>query len=124
MRVVYFLLVGWWFGALAGFLGYLLCASILFLPFGVMLLNRIPALVFLKPRHVAFEVAPGVWGIHEELPFLVRAIWFFVLGWELGLLVFVVGYLFILTIIGIPIGLFLLNAVPMVLTLSQRYRVA
>ena len=41
-RAIYFLLVGWWASLIWMVLGYLLCLSILGLPFGIWMLNRLP----------------------------------------------------------------------------------
>jgi uncharacterized membrane protein YccF (DUF307 family) len=41
-RAIYFVLVGWWASLIWMVLGYLLCLSILGLPFGIWMLNRLP----------------------------------------------------------------------------------
>jgi uncharacterized membrane protein YccF (DUF307 family) len=51
---------------------------------------------------------------------LMRAIWFFLIGWWLGLVWMICAWLFNLTLIGLPVGLMMLNAVPQVMTLRQR----
>jgi len=121
LQIIYFLLIGWWVGLLGAAAGYVLCVSIVFLPFGLILLNRLPGLIFLNPPGEA--CSEGLPHRHrvEELPFLLRALWFILLGWELGFLAISVGYCFCLTIIGLPIGIWILNRVPLLLTLSRRY---
>ncbi len=42
LRLLYFLLVGWWLSLLCALLGWLLCVSIIGLPFGILLLDRLP----------------------------------------------------------------------------------
>ncbi len=51
---------------------------------------------------------------------LVRAVWFFFVGWWLGLIWTLVAWLFNLTLIGLPVGLMMLNAIPTVMTLRTR----
>ena len=58
--------------------------------------------------------------VSKELPFLVRAVWFFVLGWELTAVWIVAAWAFNLTIIGLPVGLWMINRVPQVLTLKSQ----
>jgi len=118
LKLLYFLAIGWWLSALAALLGYLLCVSVIGLPFGVLILNRLPFLVYLTepPSPEYPEKTP-----RDELPFLLRVVWFFVLGWEAGLVVLVLGYLAVVTVIGIPLGIYLLNRVPLVLTLRMHY---
>ncbi len=47
VRLIYFLLIGWWFSLLWALLSWLLCVSIVGLPFGVWMLNRLPAVTTL-----------------------------------------------------------------------------
>lgn len=42
VRAVYFILVGWWFSLIWMLVGYLLCLTVIGLPFGVIMLNRLP----------------------------------------------------------------------------------
>lgn len=120
IKIVYFLLVGWWLGALAGFLGYLLCLSIIGLPLGLILLNWLPSIIWMKETGEPCESC-HTQHQREPLPFILRVIWFFLLGWEIGFIVLVLGYLCLVSVIGIPFGIYLLNRVPLVLTLSMRY---
>lgn len=53
---------------------------------------------------------------------VLRAVWFFFIGWWLGLLWSLCAWLFNLTLIGLPIGLMMLSATPTVTTLQQRPR--
>jgi uncharacterized membrane protein YccF (DUF307 family) len=48
LRAVYFILIGWWFGAVWSALAWLLCVSVIGLPFGVMMYNRLPAVMTLR----------------------------------------------------------------------------
>jgi uncharacterized membrane protein YccF (DUF307 family) len=47
-RAVYFVLVGCWFGALWSALAWLLCVLLLTMPLGVMMYNRLPAVMTLR----------------------------------------------------------------------------
>ena len=48
----------------------------------------------------------------------VRALYFIFIGWWAGLIWLNVGYFFVLTIIGLPLGLVMLNRLPTVMTLK------
>lgn len=120
-RFIYFLLIGWWLGGLIALVGLFLCATIILLPFGLILLNRLPTFIWLKEPGEGCEIHPRERHYQEELPILLRALWFFLIGWELGTLVVGVGYILCLTLIGLPIGIWLLNRVPKALTLSLHY---
>jgi uncharacterized membrane protein YccF (DUF307 family) len=56
----------------------------------------------------------------REVPFLLRVIWFFVLGWELTGVWILVAWAFNITLIGLPVGIWMLDRVPQVLTLKSR----
>jgi uncharacterized membrane protein YccF (DUF307 family) len=60
-------------------------------------------------------------GVPEEFPFLLRAIYFFVLGWEIAGSAILIGYLLCITIIGLPAGLWILNRIPLLMTLKRAY---
>ena len=51
--------------------------------------------------------------------FLLRALWFVFVGWWLAGIMLAVGYLLCLTIIGLPFGFWLFDAVPWALTLRR-----
>jgi uncharacterized membrane protein YccF (DUF307 family) len=55
----------------------------------------------------------------NQLPFLVRVLWFFLLGWHVTLYWILIAWLLNVTIIGLPLGLWMLNRVPLVLTLHM-----
>lgn len=59
--------------------------------------------------------------VREEagVPFIIRVLWFFIVGWHVTLYWIVAAWILNLTIIGMPLGLWMLNRVPMVLTLRM-----
>lgn len=120
-RFVYFVAVGWWLGIFTALLANLLCLSIIGLPLGVIMLNRLPTVVFLREPGEACPADLLHRHHAEELPFILRVLWFFVLGWALGFIAIVAGYLVAVTIVGIPLGIYILNRVPLMTTLSRHY---
>ncbi len=56
-------------------------------------------------------------------PFLLRAIWFVLLGWHLTLYWIVIAWLLNVTIVGLPIGLWMIDRIPQVLTLQARQQI-
>ena len=62
----------------------------------------------------------------DGVPFLIRVLWFFLVGWHVALYWIVGAWLLNLTVIGMPLGLWMLNRVPVILTLRtpSRYSVA
>lgn len=47
-RALWFLLVGWWACAVAMYAAYFLCLTILLFPVGLMIFNRVPAVLTLQ----------------------------------------------------------------------------
>ena len=48
---------------------------------------------------------------------LIRVLWFIFIGWWLGLIWVLIAWFFNLTIIGLPLGLAMINSIPQVMTL-------
>ena len=48
IRAIWFVLVGWWLSGLVIVLGYALCLTVVLIPVGVMVLNRIPEAMTLR----------------------------------------------------------------------------
>lgn len=55
----------------------------------------------------------------QELPFLIRALWFFFIGWHMTLVWIGVAWLVNLTLIGLPLGVWMIERVPQLLTLKS-----
>jgi uncharacterized membrane protein YccF (DUF307 family) len=54
------------------------------------------------------------------MPFLIRVLWFFLIGWHVTLWWVLAAWLFNVTVIGLPVGLWMLDRVPLVLTLRTQ----
>jgi uncharacterized membrane protein YccF (DUF307 family) len=124
LRIVYFLLVGWWLGLLAGVVGYLLCASFIGAPLGTMIFNRYPQILTLRPvKGISVRDSTGrtLSVPHREINIFIRILYFLVVGWWLGALALKVGWILCITIIGMPVGLLILNRLPLLMTLKQNY---
>ena len=121
IRAAYFLLVGWWLGGVVSGLAWLLVISIIGLPLGIYLINRLPTLMTLRlpDEHLAVQGGTIVRSTRRQLPFLVRAIYFLLVGWWLCGLWMSVAYLLMLSVIGIPLAFWMYNRVGAVTTLFR-----
>lgn len=93
VRALWFLFVGLWLGALATAVGWALCVGVVTLPIGLLILNRLPAIMTLRPASTTTQVAivNGVTMIQTgvpsaQQPFLLRAVYFVLVGWWLSAL--------------------------------------
>ena len=132
-RALYFIFIGSWLGFLWLNIGFALCVIIVTLPLGLAMLNRLPGVLTLKSRHTATNVqmtsvmANGVMVNNlnvnvngtKQVSFLVRAVYFCCVGWWVGYLWALLGYGICMTVIGLPVGLMMLNRLPAVLTLRK-----
>jgi uncharacterized membrane protein YccF (DUF307 family) len=126
VRAVWFVLVGWWLTAIVISIAYVLALSILGLPFAFYLFNRIPAVLTLRGRTKTYEVATSADGTRSltaanigQLPMLLRAIWFVLVGFWLGAIWMSIAYVLCVLIVTLPFGLAMFNRVGAVMTLLR-----
>lgn len=123
LRVIWFLLLGWELTGIWIFVAWFLNLTIIGLPLGLWMLNRVPQVLTLKAR-------PGAWDLDlstgrtkylgvKQRSFLLRAVYFVFIGWWFSLLWSFIGWLFCVTIIGLPFGIFILHRIPAVTTLQR-----
>jgi uncharacterized membrane protein YccF (DUF307 family) len=65
-------------------------------------------------------VAPAIVELKTGPSILVRAVWYVLVGWWLTGFVMALAWLLAVTIIGLPLTLYLVNRIPTVLTLRPR----
>lgn len=138
IRAIYFMFIGWWLGLFWLQLGFALCAMIITLPIGLIMLNRLPQVLTLKPAGTSTQVnisstmmqgTPGqammvnnisvnVGGTVQH-SFLIRALYFIFIGCWVGYIWANLAYLCFVSIILIPVGVLMLDRLPAVLTLRK-----
>jgi uncharacterized membrane protein YccF (DUF307 family) len=125
LRILWFLLVGWWLSQVAIIAGWVLNLTIIGLPLGIWVLNRIPVVATLKGSKHAYAVstdAAGTVNLAVSMPqrsFVVRALWFILIGWWASFFWLEAAWLLSLTIIGIPLAFWMFGASGKVLTLKR-----
>lgn len=126
VRILWFVFLGWWLAGVANVLGYLLCLTIIGLPAGFMLFNRIPSTLTLRPRtvHTTTTVGDdGVVYVYETIVtqrnFFVRALWFLVVGWWFGAIWSAIAFTLCVLVVTLPLGVMAYNRLPAVMTLRR-----
>ncbi len=128
VRALYFCFIGLWLGALWTSLAWLLLVSIIGLPLGLLMLNRIPQVMTLKPVHTETHVTAqgGVVVVSQgqvaQRPFWLRALYFFLFGWWLsgvwlGAAWGVIGISFGL---GLPLAFWMFDRTPAIVSLARQ----
>jgi len=131
VRALWFLFFGMWLGLFATIIGWVLCVLVITLPIGLLILNRLPQIMTLRPpsRTTQVTYANGVTMITTnvgppQLPFLLRAVYFVFIGWWLTALWLALAWLFV-AFTPVTLGMSLVpafvmfNRVPQVLTLRE-----
>ena len=118
--MIWFLLVGWWLTGILSVAAWALNATIIGLPLGLWIINRLPLAATLRPVELSvpsrrWRPPPGV----EQYPFLLRAIYFVLIGWWLSGLWMVVAYALLLTIVGMPAAFWMYGRIGAVTTLYR-----
>lgn len=126
VRAVWFVFVGWWLTGIMSAVAWLFMITIIGLPVGIWLINRIPTFITLRPRTREIQAwvdANGAVRYAErqvaQVAWYWRGLWFLVVGWWASAAVMFVGWVLIVFIITLPFGLMLYNRVPFVASLYR-----
>ena len=123
LRAIWFFVLGWEITGVWILIAWALNVTILFLPLGLWMIDRVPQVLTLKARPGAYVVDLEN-GRSQFLPagqpnFLIRALYFIVIGWWFSLLWAALAWVLCATILFLPLGVPMLNALPFVTTLQR-----
>ena len=127
IRFLYFVFVGLWLGLILTFAAWVLNVTIVGLPLGVLILNRLPQLMTLKPVPVEARVVVQDGRIITRRspapapPFLLRAVWFVLVGWWASLAWLILAWLLtgVTLGLGLPLSFWMFDRVPWITTLAS-----
>lgn len=119
LQILWFAFIGWWLGALWVIVAWVLCLTVIGLPLGAAMLNNVPQVMALRGRRLV-QVSPGGWvSDAPQINFLIRAIYFLLVGWWLSAIWMLVAYALCMTIVGLPLGFWMFDLVPTLVTLKR-----
>ncbi|MDQ4011518.1 MAG: YccF domain-containing protein [Actinomycetota bacterium] len=98
-NILWFLLAGWWLALMYAVAGVLACVLIVTIPFGIAAFRLAGYALWPFGRRVVVHRGAGGWAV------LGNIVWIVLFGWELFFAHIIAGFLLMLTIIGIPLGL-------------------
>ena len=125
LRVLYFFLFGWWATGMWIIVAWFLNVTIIGLPVGLWMLNRVPQVLTLRPIKqvvVTHDLGGGVEAYTKGLAqhaWPIRLLYFVLIGWWFSLLWAVVAWVISATVIGLPVGIWMFNRLPAVTTLMR-----
>lgn len=127
IQILWFALVGWWAGQAWIAAAYICMVTIIGIPLGIAMLNYLPKVMALRdPSEVAVTLSDdggrarvtGVHGVPQHW-FVVRAVYFVLIGWWVTGLWMEVAYALAMTYIGLPLAFWMFDRVPGLLTLKR-----
>ena len=127
VRFLWFILIGWWLSGVVIVLAWLASVTVIGLPIGLLLLNRLPALATLKATpgdlRITYDEQRGrttsMVQSGRQRPFALRALWFVFVGWWLTGLWLAAAWFLSWTVIGLPIAFWMYAMVGTVVTLRR-----
>ena len=126
VQLLWFLLIGWWAGQLWIALAWLLMLTVVGIPLGVAMMNLVPVVIALRGQSGGVSIAADgdVTKVTTgtALPqhnIILRSIYFVLIGWWLSAIWMELAYLICLTIIGLPVGFWMFDRVPALVSLRR-----
>ncbi|SDR29412.1 hypothetical protein [Natronobacterium texcoconense] len=115
VRAIWFLLVGWWLTPIVVNIAWALNVTVILAPIGIKVVNLVPTVLTLQePRSLG---RPGLERGQHSL--LIRALYFVFVGWWLSFFWANLTALLAITIIGLPIAIWMANRLPFVTSLYR-----
>lgn len=122
LRIVWFIAIGWWLSGVWTVIAWVLCISVLGLPLGIMMLNMLPQVTTLRGRDITTQIDErGVVNIMHtpQLPILVRAVYFVLIGWWLSAVWLAVAWACGSAVVLLPVSFWMINRTPAILLLTR-----
>lgn len=113
-RALWFLLVGWWATPLVVGVAWLLNVTVVGLPLGIKLINRVPWVLSLR-EHRIIEPDHG----RDQHSLLLRAPYFVFVGWWASLLWGLAAAALADSLVGLPVAVWMLDRLPYVTSLYR-----
>jgi uncharacterized membrane protein YccF (DUF307 family) len=126
LQLLWFAFIGIWLGQIWMIAAWILMLTIIGIPLGVSMLNNLPKVfalreptrrvrVYRNPDGSLTEVEIG----RPQVNILLRALYFILIGWWFSAIWMEIGYLLTTTILFLPVGFWMFDRVPAVLSLRR-----
>jgi uncharacterized membrane protein YccF (DUF307 family) len=121
LRTLYFIFIGWWFSLIWTTIAWALCLSLIGIPAGLWMIERLAQVTTLRDRSkdLVVDSSGNVTPTEvKQKPFLVRAIYFLLIGWWLSAFWFALAWVLCVSVLGLPLGLWMIDRAPAITILS------
>jgi uncharacterized membrane protein YccF (DUF307 family) len=126
VQILWFALIGIWLGEIWMAVAWFLMITIIGIPFGVVMLNKIPKVIALREAERQVKYTYRNNGIvekqaleTEQVNIILRSLYFILIGWWFSALWMQAAYALCVSIIGLPLGFWMFDRVPAVLSLHR-----
>ena len=126
VRAIWWLFIGWWASGVAVTIAWVALITIIGIPLGIWIINRLPSILTLRPRTKHWTLGQDEQGraVYSEagrpqVSWVLRGLWFIVVGWWASAIWMGLAWLIQLTVIGIPIALLMFNRTPFIASLYR-----
>jgi uncharacterized membrane protein YccF (DUF307 family) len=125
IRALWWLFAGWWLSGFVIAIAWAALVTIIGIPLGIWLINRLPTVLTLRPRTQTWTLGEDATGQtvvvtgREQVAWPIRGVWFVFFGWWASAIWMAIAWLVQLTIIGIPVALLMFNRTPFVASLYR-----
>lgn len=119
VRAVWFLFIGWWATGVWLSIAWFLNLLIITIPLGVKMINMVPVMLSLKAPERQFTGEFGEEKLQkkQQRNLLIRATWFIFIGWWASGIWMIIAYILTVTIVGIPIAIWMYGKLPFIVSL-------
>lgn len=92
---------------------------IITIPLGIKMINMVPFVLSLKSPERQLTGEPGEEQLQKQQQrnLITRAIWFIFIGWWASGIWMIIAYLFTVTIVGIPVAVWMYGKLPFIVSL-------
>jgi uncharacterized membrane protein YccF (DUF307 family) len=123
-QIIYFIFIGWWWGAIWISVAWGAMVTVIGLPLAIWMINRAGQAIALRGtrQQTTISNVGGVMTVthgQAQHNFIVRAIWFLLIGWWFSAIWMATAYAFAVSVFLMPIGFWMFDRTPGILTLQR-----